>query len=459
MKLLSPRVLLAFVVLTLSVFSNAFSQEETQPIWKLRERENISDVWNGATVGFAFLKRPDAMYVGFYSYDRTMTIGRRAYGADRWEFKKLPTQVGWDSHNYVTMTFDSSDCLHVSGNMHCCPLLYFRASKPNDVESLEQVKAMVGDKEDRCTYPSFLFDKGGRLVFTYRDGASGNGNQIWNVYDESTKEWKRLLDKPLFDGQGLMNSYFVGPTLGPDGYFHVAWVWRDTPDAATNHDLSYARSPDLVHWEKSTGEAYSLPITIESGEVVDPVPAKGGIINSHVRMAFDQKKRVVLTYTKYDSNGRLQIWNARLEQGGWNKVPATDWDFVWNFSGGGCLPNEFTMSAVSVVGSDKLVVSWGQTLNKKSGKTYLDMETLRPCGPPTGSSKPSRPEYSAEDALVINQRESDDERLLVRSRSIDVNDERWIFRWEAPDANRDRPLPDGAPQPTTFRVLKFERNK
>ncbi len=40
-----------------------------------------------------------------------------------------------------------------------------------------------------------------------------------------------------------------GPVRGPDGLFHVVWVWRDTPDRATNHHLSYARSRDLQRWE------------------------------------------------------------------------------------------------------------------------------------------------------------------------------------------------------------------
>lgn len=458
MRIFARFLIMAFVLTSFACGTFTFSADDLLPKWKLREREDISDVWNGITVGFAFLKRSDAMYVGFYSYDRTMTIGRRAYDSDCWEFKKLPTQVGWDSHNYITMTFDSDNCLHVAGNMHVCPLIYFRASKPNDVESLVQVSSMVGENEKHCTYPSFLNDKQGRLIFTYRDGSSGNGNQIWNVYDEKTKTWSRLLDSPLFDGQGLMNAYFVGPLLGRDGYFHVAWVWRDTPDAATNHDLSYARSPDLVHWEKSTGEAYELPISIESGEIVDPVPAKGGILNSRVFMAFDQKKRVVLTYTKYDEQGFLQIWNARLEEDGWKKVPATNWDFRWDFSGGGCLPNEFSMSGVSQVGADKLVINWNQVLSKKSGSTYLELESLQPCKAPKKSSAPSRADYSAQDSLLINRLESEDSRLLVRSRVIDVNGERWIFRWESPDANRDRPLPDGAPKPTMLRVFKLERN-
>ena len=206
------------------------------------------------------------------------------------------------------------------------------------------------------------------------------------------------------DGEGKMNAYFVGPNLGPDDYFHVAWVWRDTPDAATNHDLSYARSPDLIHWEKSNGEPYELPITLGTGEIVDDVPARGGLLNSRVAMAFDRDKRVVITYTKYDEKGSLQIWNARLEENGWNKVSATDWDFTWKFGGGGSLTNEFSMSSARVVSEDKLAVSWTQVIPKKSGTTYLDAATLKPCNPPVSSPKASRPEYEREVAWTRERR-------------------------------------------------------
>ncbi|MBR5758087.1 MAG: BNR repeat-containing protein [Thermoguttaceae bacterium] len=442
------------VVGTVVVFA-----DDGSPTWKLREREEISDACNNVAIGFTFVPRQDAMYVGFYSYDHTMTIGRRAYDAERWELKKLPTKISSDSHNYIAMTFDSDDVLHVSGNMHASPLIYFRAKKPNDIESLEQVKSMVGDLENRCTYPTFLRDKGGRLIFTYRDGSSGNGNQIWNVYDEASKTWSRLLDKPLFDGQGQMNAYFRGPTLGTDGFFHVCWVWRDTPDAATNHDLSYVRSPDLIHWEKSNGEPCELPITIETGEIVDPVPAKGGILNSHVALSFDQENRVVLTYTKYDEKGRLQIWNARLENDGWRKVAATNWDFTWNFSGGGSLFNELGMSGVRVASPDKLALSWTQVPQNKSGVVYLDADTLEPCDAPPKSDVKRRPDYSPEDAKALNDVETNDERLHAASATSEVNGERWVFRWERPDANRDRPIPGDPPEPTTFRVFKFERNQ
>jgi hypothetical protein len=55
----------------------------------------------------------------------------------------------------------------------------------------------------------------------------------------------RVLDTPLIDGQGERSAYIYGggmPIPGPDGRFHLLWVWRETPDHATNNSLSYART-------------------------------------------------------------------------------------------------------------------------------------------------------------------------------------------------------------------------
>ena len=57
------------VVGTVVVFA-----DDGSPTWKLREREEISDACNNVAIGFTFVPRQDAMYVGFYSYDHTMTI-------------------------------------------------------------------------------------------------------------------------------------------------------------------------------------------------------------------------------------------------------------------------------------------------------------------------------------------------------------------------------------------------
>ena len=68
-----------------------------------------------------------------------MTIASRALDSNKWQYQLLPTEVGWDSHNYVTMAVDRDGHLHVSGNMHCVQLIYFRTETPGDITTLKQL--------------------------------------------------------------------------------------------------------------------------------------------------------------------------------------------------------------------------------------------------------------------------------------------------------------------------------
>ncbi len=275
--------------------------EETPPV--IESSLDIAPVWSGHTVGFALLTQPPHQYIAFYDDQRRMTVAYRKLDAADWHFVRLPETIGWDSHNYVTMTIDDEGYIHLCGNMHCVPLVYFRTSQPHDIDSFQRIPGMVGDREQKCTYPRFLRGANNEFLFTYRDGSSGNGDQLYNVYDLESQTWRRLLDQPLTSGEGKMNAYAHGPKRGPDGFFHLCWVWRDTPDCATNHDLSYARSRDLVHWETSGGESLNLPITLETAEIVDPVPAGGGIINGNTILGFDSQDRPVISYHKFDAQG------------------------------------------------------------------------------------------------------------------------------------------------------------
>ena len=255
------------------------------------EAVDVAPVWAGHPVGFELLTHGNMQYVGFYDADRQWTIGQRSLESREWTVHVLPYPVGWDSHNDIVMTMDDDGYLHVTGNMHNHPLRYFRTETPGDITTLRQIESMVGRDETRVTYPKFLRGPAKELIFTYREGSSGNGIQIYNVYDHTTQTWSRLLDSPLVDGQGKMNAYFHGPVRGPDEFFHLVWVWRDTPDCATNHTLSYARSRDLRTWENSRGETLTLPMTIRTAEVIDPVPPGGGMLNGNTIIGFDREKR------------------------------------------------------------------------------------------------------------------------------------------------------------------------
>ncbi len=410
---------------------------------------DVGPVWSGHAVGFCLLTCPQGQYVTCYDQDRRMTVARRLPGSDAWEFQTLPSTVGWDSHNYVTMALDETGHLHVSGNMHVHPLVYFRTEQPGDIRTLRAVPAMVGDLERRCTYPRFFEGPQGELIFTYRDGSSGSGNQIYNTYDVRTRTWRRLLDEPLLDGRGAMNAYPVGPDRGADGRFHLCWVWRDTPDCNTNHDVSYARSRDLVHWETAAGEAVELPMTVETpGLIVDPVPPGGGAINGNTRIGFDSQGRPIVTYHKFDERGFTQVYNARYEGGRWRIYRTSDWNYRWSFEGGGTIHFEVRVLPVKV-GADGILTQRYSHDKHGSGAWKLSEADLKPVGqiktPREWPASLSRPE-SDFPGMQVNWRPD--------TGTGGEPGTRYVLRWESLGVHRDRPR-DAAPPPSMLRLYKL----
>ncbi|RMF91493.1 MAG: hypothetical protein D6741_16060 [Planctomycetota bacterium] len=419
--------------------------------WRIVDRIPLEKVWAGHPVGFCLITEGDRQFAAYYDADRRMTVASRRLNERRWTIVKLDEYVGWDTHNYITMAIDAEGCLHLSGNMHVAPLVYFRSEKPWDITTLRRVEHMVGEREDRCTYPKFLTDPNGRLVFVYRDGSSGNGDRLWNVYDTTSRQWRRLLDQPLTSGQGLMNAYPIGPLQDKSGVYHTIWTWRDTPDCATNHDLSYARSADLEHWTDSRGRRLELPITLETSDIIDPVPAGGGLLNSNVRLGFDAQDRPIASYHKYDEAGNLQLYNARLEAPGkWVIYQVTDWDYRWEFGGGGSINTEISFSAVRVDHQGRLVQDY-RHVKYGSGRWVLDEKTLRPIGTVPKERQPQE---------IVRVR-SDFPGMQVQT-SWDRNRGRdgptaYLLRWETLGRNRDRPRPKPWPEPSDLELFVLER--
>ncbi|MEY4034226.1 MAG: hypothetical protein RL492_1420 [Verrucomicrobiota bacterium] len=412
----------------------------------------VDRVWSGHPVNFALLTAPPHQYVAYYNAERQLTVAQRRLDQEKWVYRQLPTSVAWDSHNYVTLALDRAGQLHVSGNMHVVPLVYFRTTKAGDISTLAAAP-MVGEREQRMTYPVFLQDKSGRLIYRYRDGQSGSGDDLYNAYDESTQKWTRLLATPLTNGQGKMNAYCTVPQLGPDGMFHLCWVWRDTPDCSTNHDLTYAKSADLVHWVDSAGKELKLPITVQTGEVVDPVPAKGGIINSNLHLGFDTRARVILTYHKYDAHGDLQVYAARREPEGWAIIQVSDWKgYRWEFSGGGTIVGEVSVGAVEPIGDGKLTLSYRYPHG--SGTWILDDQTLQPI---PDAKLPKKGLLMPAGGLQVVSTFEGMKKRQVADLGAESTDFTYRLVWETLDANRDRPRPQPWPEASELKVIKVKK--
>lgn len=418
----------------------------------LLEELPLDEVWAGHPVGFQLTTQGDQQFAAYYDAERRMTVASRKLSDTAWQKVRLDETVGWDSHNYITFVIDSEGFIHLSGNMHVKPLVYFRTTKPRDITSFARVTAMVGDREKRCTYPRFFTGREGELYFTYRDGSSGQGDQLYNQWDFANQTWTRLIDGPLVSGEGQMNAYLDGPKLGPDGRWHLVWTWRDTPDCATNHDICYARSADLKHWETSSGQPLPLPITAATAEYVDRVPPGGGVINGNVRIGFDAADRPVVSYHKYvGEKGPLQAFNARRGTDGWELRQATNWTTRWEFSGGGSIGFEVSVRPVQVLDDGTLAQSLGNPKEAQSGLMRVDPVSLQV------GEKVSLPSWTP--AGVRNLRGNyPGLRVNIHGDTGEAGeaDVRYFLRWETLGPNRDRPREE-APPASKLTVLKVRQ--
>jgi hypothetical protein len=442
------KLLLSFSLLLISL--SGFAQAPATPIVidetgkteTIVQTIKIDSVWAGHPVGFCLYTHGNRQYIAYYNAERRTVLGQRNLADDKFELHIMPattretaggtsTVVGWDSHNFLTLGIDRDGFIHLSGNVHVHPLTYFRSTKPNDISTMEQVFEMVGTEEKRTTYPHFMLNREGEMLYHYRDGGSGDGNEIYNIYNTETKTWRRLLDTPLTDGQGLMNAYQTQPTFMKDGWYHMYWVWRDTPDCSTNHDLSYMKSPDLKNWFDAFGKPIQLPATLEKKSlIVDPIPVEGGIINLAAKMVLDEKNDPVFVYHKFDENGNTQFYSAQILNKKWIYKQITNWDYRWFFSGNGSINSDISLKGFSKRNDGNYEVDYWHI--KYGNGTILLNSKFEKIG------KVLKPEPLNASLKV----EGDFPGLLIQNAG-DIGDDtekgiRYVLRWETIKRNRDR---------------------
>ncbi|GAA2141736.1 hypothetical protein GCM10009825_30580 [Arthrobacter humicola] len=278
--------------------------------------------------------------LAYYDDSRRLTLAHRNVRGLNWNFQRLESEVQWDSHNYIDLGFDRSGRLHVAGNMHASPLRYWIVDLTSTTAASLRIEVLSdAGREQKVTYPRFLRDNDGELLFTYRDGTSGNGDFICLRWNDEAAQYEHMTDHPLIDGRGERNAYIDtnAPVLGPDGAWHMLWVWRDSPEAESTHTVNYARSANLVNWTDAAGSPIDHPIGEDAGTVVDPVPPGRGLINNNVRLGFLPDGRPLAIYHKRDESHYQQIWAAAFDGSQWVRRQLTEWTYRWDPAGKGSL--------------------------------------------------------------------------------------------------------------------------
>ncbi|WP_371397574.1 BNR-4 repeat-containing protein [Fretibacter rubidus] len=414
--------------------------------------EAIDHVWAGQRVFFDFVEQNGHQMIAYYDANRQMSVAvrkmRDVNGAP-WSYHKVPSWLGWDAHNRVEVAFDKRGFIHLTGNLHGNKLVYFRSTSPYDPRTLEKVDVMADPAvEQRMTYPEFFKGPKGELHLKYRDGSSGNGRWFYNRWNVDSKSWSRLHETVLLDGEDIRGSYPLGPIIGPDDFAHMTFTWRETPIASSNHDLSYARSRDLVNWETSDGTPIPLPIRLSTGEVIDPIPQHGGLLNGRHPIGFDAKNRVLVTYQKYDENNLSQVYIARRDADGWRVQKVSSWtDLRVDLDKSGALdlpllnnsPAYLNKAGQIVVPATLRGTLWEWTLDP-SDLSVISSET-REAGFPNAVTA-----YDADNDIP--------QRVIPLMIDQSTKSSEYYLSWEALQPNRDQARPN-IPPASTLRVHRI----
>lgn len=248
-----------------------------------------------------------------------VAVARRPLPHGTWETLVLNDYIfsTVDSHNDVVLGICPGDgSIHLSFDHHVNDLNY-RVSIPGVADhptTTAWTPALFGPVTDRLagsavmtavTYPRFIPTPSGKLLFTYRSGGSGGGDEILYEYDGTTRAWSLVGQYTSRSGSYTgtfasgtdRNGYFDNTLFDANGRLHATWCWRETPDASSNHDLLYAYSDDTGRtWKNQSGATIAVAgssfISINSPGIIGwSIPQRRNYINNSA-MTVDAQGRV-----------------------------------------------------------------------------------------------------------------------------------------------------------------------
>jgi len=331
---------------------------------------NVGKGWADNSVNVTIFRKNslvtfrNTQYIAFYDDSANVIIGKRELNEGKWQLHRtgFKGKVS-DAHNVICIMADGDGYLHMAWNQHNNNLHYCRSISPGSLTFTQQMP-MTGIHEDEVSYPEFYKLENGNLIFLYRDGGSGNGNLVINSYDIKSKKWSQV-NGNLIDGEGKRSAYWQACTDSL-GTFHISWVWRETPDVATNHDMCYARSKDGGRtWEKSTGEKYILPITAATAEYACHIPQKSELINQ-TSMFADSKGRPFIVSYWADSGTNVPQYHLIYKEG-------KSWQ-VYNTA---FRKTDFSLSGTGtkhIPISRPQIISWNKNNRQKAAIIFRDEE-------------------------------------------------------------------------------------
>lgn len=276
-------------------------------------------------------------YVVYWTPAFHVCISRKKMPEGTWEPLELPdytTSSGHlsDGHYDISLGICENDgTMHLAFDHHG-NTLHYRMSVPgiaNNPDSADWLPAsfkavrdylVEGSSISMVTYPRFVQKPNGDMLYECRLGSSGNGNNLLWEYKASTGKWTSI--GQYANGVSVSeNPYINGIHYDPQGRLHVSWVWRQTPDAQTNHDICYIYSDDDGRtWNNAAGTKIgtveSSPVTLTSpGLIVMPMSTNRGLINQESQTVDSKGKIHILQSYIPEGVANTGFWDSRINNG------------------------------------------------------------------------------------------------------------------------------------------------
>lgn len=323
----------------------------------------------------AITTHANQQYISYYDPDKSVVLGKRNLGSSQWEIKKTSLKGNpKDAHNAISIAIDGDGYLHMAWNHHNVPLQY-QKSPTSQTLTLTPAK-MIGTHENRVTYPEFHNLPNGNLLFLYRDGSSGNGNLVVNLYETKKKKWRRLHDS-LIDGEGKRNAYWQA-TVDTKGVVHLSWVWRESPDVASNHDILYSRSYDSGYtWVRSDDTPYTLPIKAQNAEKAWPIAQNSSLMNQTDMTTDTEGNPYIANYWKESDGVQYRVVYHNGNQ--WKKRDFPLRKGTFNLSGGGTKKSPISRPSI-LIDRDTLLLLYRD--EESGSRVFLAVASLKNNYPP-----------------------------------------------------------------------------
>lgn len=284
------------------------------------------------------------------SFSRWVVLGRRELPDAEWQkfsFQDFE-QTRDDGHNTISMGISGDGFIHLAYDLHNVGLNY-RMSKtaialaPLDspwssdlfTSTSHTLSSWPKALFERMTYPRFLRLDCGDILFEFRLGRSGLGDDYLWRYHKSDAKWAPVGPNGGLYLKGVDNNAYINGIDCYNSRLYVSWTYRKFVEDGgpsevsgqagpngpeNNYDLMFAYSDDQgVTWKNTQGMELALPIAPSAaGIIAFHIPIDSGILNQEGQTVDSQGVFHVINRETTDGTGRwYHYW---LKDGSWSRA-------------------------------------------------------------------------------------------------------------------------------------------